>query len=342
MSTRQNKSRSKELDIVLTVFKENISELKSYIESNPQVGLYKENRNFFQYGNISRLIKHINWNIKNYNNPIKDIIGIYHIDSMNRHDKFQVETQLNLKSGILTNKSKADLLILTSNEKVYLCSYKDGTSASKLGQVSAETRYGNASLKGGFILPFPRPANISNINLELNYSCLSDVKFKQLNEKDRYYANVKNLFNNEWSSYVTETYKESIFQLNLFKNKIMQNKVVFSDFVLLTLFGRLNIPEYCYILINEILIPSRKIINFLTRKEYNIICENYNSKNKYSLIIKLIVDDKTYCITKIEPSFDGSKTNVSQTKGIIYYFQEYPINGDNIWKLLKDISEDIV
>jgi hypothetical protein len=105
------------------------------------------------------------------------------------------------------------------------------------------------------------------------------------------------------------------------------------------LFGTIDVPKDSGILINENIIMSDEIIKFFKYSSYTIECEYYNTENKFSLIIFLKFADVKYGITKIEPSFDGAKKNVSQTKGIIYYFQQYPNNTNHIWQLLKNISK---
>jgi hypothetical protein len=45
------------------------------------------------------------------------------------------------------------------------------------------------------------------------------------------------------------------------------------------------------------------------------------------LIIWLVFPERKYCLTKIEPAFDGGyDMKASQTKGIQYYFQHWPTN----------------
>lgn len=63
---------------------------------------------------------------------------------------------------------------------------------------------------------------------------------------------------------------------------------------------------------------------------------------KDSWIICAEFNGRRYVICKIEPSFDGAKPEVSQTKGIIYYFQEGsqvrgPSDG-SVWDLLAESS----
>ena len=63
---------------------------------------------------------------------------------------------------------------------------------------------------------------------------------------------------------------------------------------------------------------------------------------KDSWVITAACNGRQYVICKIEPSFDGARPEVSQTKGVIYYFQEGsqvrgPSDG-SVWDLLAESS----
>lgn len=338
MQTRKNTSRSKEIDIVINVFKDDKKKFKDYVINNPKGGNYMVQDVFFKYGNIERLIDTIDWDFDTFDSPLKEIKGIYHLDSISTKEKKSIETYHNLQDGILTNKSKADILVLTESNP-FVLSFKDGTVTSKLGQVSTEMRYNKAVLKGGLLLPFLSENNISDTKILQNLTGLSNSQFEKLTYKDKYYAYIKFNHQNEWNNYVNATYTEAINQLINFGEVISRDKDSLIHFVLITLFGRINVPNYFNLLINDKLILSDKIINFFYLGNYSIKIEHYKTEKKFSLLIHLLINDTNYGITKIEPAFDGARENVSQTKGIIYYFQQFPNNGNHIWKLLKDISE---
>jgi len=92
-------------------------------------------------------------------------------------------------------------------------------------------------------------------------------------------------------------------------------------------------------LINETIIYSDNIVKFLENEDYCLVCKDYHTHNKYSLLIEMHFNNSVYGITKIEPAFDGKNSNVSQTKGIIFYFQEHSVESKNIWRLLNDIPK---
>jgi hypothetical protein len=71
--------------------------------------------------------------------------------------------------------------------------------------------------------------------------------------------------------------------------------------------------------------------------------ERRNSRaGKPSWFVYASVAGHRYLITKIEPSFEGKLRGISQTKGIIYHFQEGAQNrapGEgSVWTLLSDLS----
>jgi hypothetical protein len=67
-----------------------------------------------------------------------------------------------------------------------------------------------------------------------------------------------------------------------------------------------------------------------------------SGKGKDSWLIHVTLFKKRYLVSKIEPSFDGDAAHVSQTKGVIYYFQEgsgaRAAAEGSVWDLLSDVS----
>jgi hypothetical protein len=340
MPQRKNKSRSKELDIVLCEFKNQKNNLKHYLTSNKEGGTYLTEDKSFTYGNISRIVNHINWS-DDFNNPtISNIVKIYHLDSLSKEAKTFFFLQNQIPLILLSPKFKPDLLVIDVSNKHYLISFKDGTSVSKLGQVSARINYHFASLKGGHQI---EKFDFSKICFpkDLIYSAtdLNQDQFSKLTDNDKKLAFIKKNFPDEWRAHVNKCLNDANNQLVSFKKNIINNKLSFIYFITLTLFGRYPVPsEYC-ILINETLIFSDSIVKFLEQEIYQVTCKDYYTENKFSLLVELHFNNTIYGITKIEPAFDGKNTNVSQTKGIIFYFQEYSVESKNIWRLLKDIPK---
>jgi hypothetical protein len=65
-----------------------------------------------------------------------------------------------------------------------------------------------------------------------------------------------------------------------------------------------------------------------------------SEKGKLSLIVTAeLTDTSKYIVCKVEPSPDGGKLKASQTKGIIYYFQEgRSVGGKTIWELIERLG----
>lgn len=335
---RKNTSRSKEIDLVINLYKSVIDDFRDFIKNNPTGGTYINNKVFFTYGNIERLIDTVNWQLIDYQSPIKNITGVYHLDSLPLKNKLELELKYQLQSGVLTKKSKADIFIVTNHNK-HVLSFKDGATTSKLGQVSSKTEYCNAKLSGGLNLLFPYSEKMENSNIKWENTQLSSNQFSKLNHKDRCFAYFKNNYKELWDKFVFDSYEDAVNQLISFGNTISKDLESFKHFILITLFGRIEVPEYYNLLINDKLILSSEIIKFINNSLYKITCEHYKTSKKFSLIVYLNFGNIKYGITKIEPAFDGANEKVSQTKGIIYYFQQYPINGNNIWELLKNIPK---
>jgi hypothetical protein len=68
-----------------------------------------------------------------------------------------------------------------------------------------------------------------------------------------------------------------------------------------------------------------------------------NGKDSWLIYANLF--KKRYLVSKIEPSFDGQGAHVSQTKGVIYYFQEgsgaRAAAEGSVWDLLSDVSDSL-
>ena len=115
------------------------------------------------------------------------------------------------------------------------------------------------------------------------------------------------------------------------------------------------------------LIKIRLVGSELINDKYQLWLSGYNSPinlsemiinpNRFSNVIKLrgefrkaqgsgklslviFAQDKSnkqYVVCKIEPGFDGGRPEVSQTKGVIYYFQEgRQLHKPTVWDLIED------
>jgi len=173
MTQRKNSSRSKELDIVLGEFKDQKNRLKQYLTFNHEGGTFLCEDKSFTYGNISRIVNHIDWSNDISSQPINNVSKIFHLDSLSKDYKRLIFFQNEIPYNILGTKFKPDLLVIDISRNYYLISFKDGTSITKLGQVSAKIDYHLASLKGGHLVSrfdsrkivFPRELTFRNTEL---------------------------------------------------------------------------------------------------------------------------------------------------------------------------------
>lgn len=338
MAARKNTSRSKELDIVKHAFKNNLPAVKKYLKNNPRGGKLVDNDVVFEYGNIERLIPDMNWDIIPDNSLGEDAQHIYHLDGLGKDRKEEIENNYNLQKGILSGKCKADLLIIKLLG-IDIVSYKDSSKIAKLGQVSASIVYNNVQLQGGLIFPIPE---IDNAQITHNDTDLSPEQFEKLGNKDIKLAYFKKLDPATWNNYVQNCLDNAKLQLIKFSKVIQENKYSFISFISKTIYGQEQIPDNIKLIMNNYVIGSETVKYFFENCNYKILTHDHFTQNKFSLIVQIEINNKIYGITKIEPAFDGAKSNVSQTKGIIFYFQQYPAKGLHIWQLLKDIPQYIV
>jgi hypothetical protein len=117
-----------------------------------------------------------------------------------------------------------------------------------------------------------------------------------------------------------------------------------SEFIEKTFAGNLGNSENFYLVLGNTPIQFLSILKSIRKLSPKVSLEIHQPKNKTSLIINLELNGKIYSLTKIEPSFEGAGSKISQTKGIIYHFQQYPntSNSNHFKKLFFDISKKVV
>jgi hypothetical protein len=160
-----------------------------------------------------------------------------------------------------------------------------------------------------------------------------------LRPRDRLFAYFKHNFADEWSDYCEarlENANSQILKLGL----MMENdRNEFIQFLGQTLAGNLlGDPNY-YLVIGSHVVHFNSVLDRLRELDFTIKTEVYKPRDKASFIINFEVGDEKYCVTKIEPSFDGASISAEQTKGIIYYFQQHQKDGNNYKKLLLDVTK---
>lgn len=336
-SARSNTSRSKEFDLIFGYIK-SPSDLLNYILKNPEGGSPNIGGVTVEYGNVSRLIPYLE--IGQIIKPFEiEPTYIGHIDHLSKNRKLEIERRYDLEVGsISSQKSKADLLIVDQSYRSYLLSFKDSESVTKLGQVSGEARYGKAKLKGG-LDDISIPQGTIPSTFDFSDTALTKEQFGKLNTQHQSFAYFKKHYPNEWEKIVKNKMTEAVDQLRNFGEVIQADQNSLIDFIRLSFAGDLKNLSNFYLLFGATSINFLTLLDRIKSANPVVEIQEYNTGNKVSLIIKLKVNDVTYGLTKIEPSFDGENMTVSQTKGIIFYFQQYPNSGNHFKKLFLDIAK---
>ncbi len=339
---RKKGSRSKEISIIFSFFK-NPKLLLDFIKENPNGAKFTLENITVEYGKIQGLIKDLDSNEK-MDRPF-DINPNYigHIDNLNNEKKKLIEKKFNLEKDSLSSKtSKVDLLIIDNNKDIFYISYKDETT-TKLGQLSKTNSYGKAELCGSFdsfniIKMF---SNRIPQNLKFSDTSLTDIQFSKLNEKDKKLAFIKKSFPKEWYKIWNEELNNAYIQLEKFGKVLKDDKDSLIEFIKYTFSGNQKDLENFYLVFGKKSFKFSKILKKLKEIDLYVNSKIYESeKGKKSLLVSIKIKNQIYGLTKIEPSFDGLRDNVSQTKGIIFYFQDYPENkklGNNFKRLFQDI-----
>ena len=133
--------------------------------------------------------------------------------------------------------------------------------------------------------------------------------------------------------------------LEEFGKAISENKQNLIEFIKQTFIGKSNDLENYYIVLGDALVSVGRFASQLENLSFVVETEWYATDNKMSLIVRLNIGGTRYTLTKIEPAFDGGyDIEASQSKGIQYYFQQWPdnaiANGElDYKKLLLDMGK---
>lgn len=336
-SARSNSSRSKEFDLIFG-YVSSPQDLLNFIFKNPEGGSPNIGGITVEYGNISRLVPFLETNqlVKPFQIEPKYIC---HIDHLSKERKIEIEKKYDLEAGSITSqKSKVDLLIIDKNNHSYLLSFKDSKSVTKLGQVSGEVKYSQAKLKGG-LDKVQLPKEKIPTKFSFSETALTKDQFEKLNHQHQQFAYFKKNYPSEWERIVKAKMLEAVNQLRDFGNVIETDRNSLIEFIRLSFAGDLKNLRNFYLLFGDTCISFSKIIDRIKSANLTVEIKEHITVNKISLIINLRLSDRVYGLTKIEPSFDGESVTVSQTKGIIFYFQQYPNTGNHFKKLFIDISK---
>ena len=333
---RSNQSRAKEFDLMFG-FLNNPSVLHKSLKKNPRGAEVEIEGITFEFGNIALLLPSVSTT-----NPIKpfDIKPKYviHVDRLSTARKRAVEERFKLLEGVLSSqRSKVDLCLIDDEDCPFYISFKDASTMCKLGQISREESYGEAKLKGGRLIEIDN-AHIPK-QIESSMTSISKSRFGRLGPTDRKFAYVKRNLKKEWTKVVRENLQNAYLQLEQFGEILSNDPESFQAFVRTTFTGVVPNLENFYLLLGEQPIGFQELMSRIKRAEFRVIPEMVKTDQKKALILKVTYQEKEYGLTRIEPSFDGHGAKTLQTKGIIYYFQQYPNHGNHYKQLFLDVMK---
>ena len=305
----------------------------------PYGGTYHDGRTHFEWGNIKTLVTgKIHKGAKTIN-VTTDAAHIYHLDRLKKPRREEIERSHSLKTGAISgslSSSKADVLIIDNEGKPFFISFKEIEGQAKLGQLSAETAYGAATLDGGIddldagALPIPT-------RFDHRSTSLSADSFARISSMDQKLAYFKRNYASEWNTYVDKRSSEAASQLREFAKVLCTDRESFIEFVGTTFAGSLRDSPDFYIVIGDELIQLQAVLNELRSSRWHVTTSDASTPKKHAILLTVCDATTTYTLTRIEQSFEGSRSRVSQTKGIVYHFQQHPRAGLNYKKLLLDL-----
>ena len=333
---RAIESRVREFDVLFGFLKSPVG-LESVIRENPSGSRCELEGIVFEFGNIFRLLPALGSVTPTSPFSFKPKFAC-HVVNLDSQRKVDIENEFGLRQGSLSSKgSKVNLLLVDQRNKPYFISYRRDIGQAKLGQVSTSKKYQDARLDGGL----GDAARAFNAPLTINYkdTVFEELRFNKLGPQDQELAYIKNVFSTEWNSYCVDRLQYAINQVKQLGKSMTKNKNVFIDFLSQTFAGQYQMDENFYLLIGDQVVEFQKVLEKLMNTEFRISTEVYRPRDKESLIVNIEIDGKTYCVTKIEPSFDGASLEAEQTKGIVFYFQQHQKSGNNYKQLLIDIAK---
>jgi hypothetical protein len=267
---------------------------------------------------------------------------IYHLDNLSTDQERLIVNQFNIRPEALSFQSnKADVLLIDEDNQVCYVSIKDEVGLTKLGQV-ANKGYGTTRLTGGFAAV---DLDRFNCPVEINYqdTWLDERQWNKIGLKDRKCAYIKRKFPLEWQLVVEDSLNNAYQCLKDFALKIKEDRNNICQFILLTLVGEAVSNERFFIVFGNQIIDIQRLMENIRTLDFEVVSEPYISqgvKRKESLIIWLVFPGRKYCLTKIEPAFDGGfDVKASQTKGIQYYFQHWPIKTNSSDSSSEDVYD---
>jgi hypothetical protein len=342
---RSNKSRAEELKFMASFL---VSPLNLFdeFEHNPLSGQVNLEGIDFEWGNIANIAKELKTQYFESNSGKLQRLNptyICHLDNLSKKQEEYIVNRFKISTDSLSfSKNKADLLIVNKEDKVIYVSVKDEVGDSKLGQV-CNKEYGKARLVGGFegvdLSVFGIPKEISRQDTFLEESQWLKLYGKKKHKECAY---VKKRHPEAWIDLVDNRIEAAYQCLEKFSADIGNDRESLAEFLLKTFVGVAADLDNYFLSLGENLIDIHKMLTNLKNLDFKVETEWYQSntkRQKRSLIIWIVFPDRRYGLTKIEPAFDGGyDLHASQTKGIIYYFQQWPISKKNATRSNVDLN----
>jgi hypothetical protein len=343
-AARKNISRSYELELIAkSFFEKNYKQFIGSLKKNPTGAIFEHDGKQFEYGKIERLVSFIGTSEVSQALKIDGIKDIFHFDSLSADRKKEIikHSELSLEEA-----KKIDIYLSSVNNE-YGISVKDSSQVCKLAQKSKPVDFAGVSLNGGLNDRISRLIEGSEIPESIDYTTtgLRKDQFSKLSQHDEKLAWFKKNQPDRWNLETDNALSNAYLQLRNLASEINKgNKSVLISLLGIMLSG-VNMPcrQFC-IWLEPKLLSVKEFIDNINHEE-NLPMEAYlhNTPKKSSLIINIEYKGVLYSLTKIEPSFEGGGVDVSQTKGIIFHFQQFqhPDTNFSIWNLISSAGSDL-
>jgi hypothetical protein len=284
---------------------------------------------------------------------------VIHVDSYKSTAEGSATLPKNIQVLLGRSLGKADLLLVDSTSILKLSVKEPTAKEIKLGQQSASEVYGftpaEVTLSGGKNFSGVHDA-ISTLTSRLKGQLVrpDTLTLKQWEKlantpEQQRLAIVKSRWPNEWSEIVAATLQDATTALDRFLSAAFPSSHEcharnLSEILRHRLLGRSSGPGEVWITSKSGPFRLDEAIKKLSERR-GLTAEwtrRPSTKAKDSWLIYVTLSKKRYLVCKIEPSFDGARAKVSQTKGVIYYFQEgagaRTSAEGSVWDLLSDVS----
>lgn len=284
---------------------------------------------------------------------------VIHIDSVKSGARDALVLPTDIRGLLGRSLGKADLLLVDEQNLLKLSVKQSDSKEVKLGQQSASATYDfrpvSFTLSGGKNFPGMNHA-VTALTSRLNGklirpSALSPDQWGKIAKtpQQQRLAIVKSSWPGEWSVIVLSTLYDASQALDAFLNAAFPSNHRdharnLGEILRHRLLGRTTGAGQMWITSKAGPYRLDEAINKLSaisglRAEW---ARRASGKGKDSWLIYVTFSKKRYLVSKVEPSFDGQEADVSQTKGVIYYFQEgsgaRTAAEGSVWDLLSDIS----